>query len=401
MSPEVDEPKQVDYGASSYTSSFSYRFPLSLQIIFCLLQLVILPFLPESPRWLIARGKTAYAKEVILAICAASSFESSANATAMLADIQRAVEIENDNKPLYQDLFARGSLQYYRRTLLAFGVQAMQQLTGINVIAYYSTVIFKQSVHMSDHLALIMGGCVSIAFLCGTLVATQLIDRVGRRRVGKREIAPYLSPFKALLTPLPQQLMMYGYACTCIGMAITAIGTSKNTFAFGCAATFGLFFFNFNFGVGLQIPPWLYGVEITPLKLRYIAGAIIAASGWIWNYAVVQVTEPGISGIGYRYFIIWSVFNFCWFWVIYCAYSPHSAAIVVFPVHAKKSLRIVLRPVFYPETARKTLEELDFIFMKPEERDLAMGTGVDVALAATKLVDSKRAETVIKHVEEV
>jgi hypothetical protein len=32
-------------------------------------------------------------------------------------------------------------------------------------------------------------------------------------------------------------------------------------------------------GVGLQIPPWLYGVEITPLKLRYIAGAVSAASG--------------------------------------------------------------------------------------------------------------------------
>jgi hypothetical protein len=34
-----------------------------------------------------------------------------------------------------------------------------------------------------------------------------------------------------------------------------------------------------NSGIGLQIPPWLYGVEITPLKLRYIAGAVTAASG--------------------------------------------------------------------------------------------------------------------------
>ena len=89
---------------------------------------------------------------------------------------------------------------------------------------------------------------------------------------------------------------MYGFACSCIGMSIAAIGTSKSTFAYGCAATFGIFFFNFNVyvhinamlvyiltndnrGVGLQIPPWLYGVEITPLKLRYFAGAIAAASG--------------------------------------------------------------------------------------------------------------------------
>jgi hypothetical protein len=150
--------------------------------------------------------------------------------------------------------------------------------------------------------------------------------------------------------------MLCGYACACIGMMITAIGTSKTTFSYGAAATFGIFFFNFtlylgphprtktkdvltlrNSGIGLQIPPWLYGVEITPLKLRYIAGAVTAASGkshlgspytdrqlicgftgWIWNYVVVQVTQPGIEGIGYKFFIIFAALNFCWFWVVYC-----------------------------------------------------------------------------------
>lgn len=94
------------------------------------------------------------------------------------------------------------------------------------------------------------------------------------------------------------QLMMCGYACTCLAMITIAIGTSKSSFSYGAAATFGIFFFNFSLyekpnsacdliltmeisGVGLQIPPWLYGVEVTPLKLRYIAGAITAASGKI------------------------------------------------------------------------------------------------------------------------
>jgi hypothetical protein len=46
--------------------------------------------------------------------------------------------------------------------------------------------------------------------------------------------------------------MMYGLACTCIGMSITAIGTSMNTFAAGAAATFGIFFFNFNLYVSFE-----------------------------------------------------------------------------------------------------------------------------------------------------
>ncbi|MCJ1297870.1 hypothetical protein MMC08_000658 [Hypocenomyce scalaris] len=241
----------------------------------------------------------------------------------MFADIKLAVATENDGMSAWRDIFTMGDLQYFRRICLAFGAQAMQQLSGINVMAYYGTVVFKQSVGMSEHLALLMGGFTSLAFWAGTVVSLPIVDRFGRR-----------------------PLLLWGATFMSIGMAITAIGTSrKGDFQFGAAATFGIFFFYFNFGIGFQIVPWLYGVEITPLKLRYIAGAVSAASGWIWNYAVVQVTQPGIANIGYKYFIIWTILNFCFVWVIY---------------------------FFYPETAKLTLEELDYIFMRPADRPQIM-----------------------------
>ena len=59
-----------------------------------------------------------------------------------------------------------------------------------DVIAYYSTVVFKQSVGMSDHLALLMGGFVSMAFLLGTVLSVFIIDRVGRRPVSLT-VAPW------------------------------------------------------------------------------------------------------------------------------------------------------------------------------------------------------------------
>ncbi|KIW49471.1 hypothetical protein PV05_11145 [Exophiala xenobiotica] len=125
------------------------------------------------------------------------------------------------------------------------------------------------------------------------------------------------------------------------GMAITAIATPMTSFTAGAVAIFGIFFFYFNYGVGFQSSPWIHGIKVTPLKLRHFAGGIASASAWIWNYAVVQITQPGIESIGYKYFIVWAVLNFTWIWVIY---------------------------FFFPETAKKTLEELDFIFMKPEDR---------------------------------
>ena len=98
---------------------------------------------------------------------------------------------------------------------------------------YYSVVVFEQSVGMSAHLALLMGGFLSITFWVGTLVSTLLIDRIGRR-----------------------PLMMAGLAGSCIGMVITAIGTSYGTYKAGIAATFGIFWFQFVYGAGVQSAPW-------------------------------------------------------------------------------------------------------------------------------------------------
>ena len=50
----------------------------------------------------------------------------------MFSSIQVAVELEDNGKAAWRDLFSMGHLKYFRRMLLAFGVQGMQQLTGIS-----------------------------------------------------------------------------------------------------------------------------------------------------------------------------------------------------------------------------------------------------------------------------
>jgi MFS family permease len=107
------------------------------------------------------------------------------------------------------------------------------KLTVIDIIVYYSVVVFKQSVGMSDHLALLMGGFLSITFFAGTAVSIVLIDRIGRR-----------------------PLMMMGLAGACVGMIITAASVSFNTYKAGIAATFGVFWFQFMYGAGVQSAPW-------------------------------------------------------------------------------------------------------------------------------------------------
>ncbi|KAF2158390.1 hypothetical protein M409DRAFT_38271 [Zasmidium cellare ATCC 36951] len=285
----------IDYGVSSYASGFSFRFPLAFQAVFCVGQFLTMPFLPESPRWLVAKGRVEAASTVIASIHGVNHIRESDDAQLMFNDIQQAVTIEHDGKPAWKELVTSGPLRYRRRVVLAFATQAMQQLAGINVFAYYSTVIFEQSLGKSSHDALIMGGFTALVFFLGGCVGSSLADRLGRR-----------------------VMLMSGFAGASIGMALGAIGTSETSYSFGVVATFGIFFFQFIFGAGLLIPPWVYGVEIMPLKLRALGGSISAASGWIWNFAVVQVTPAGLESLGYGYFIMWAAFNFCFIWVIFC-----------------------------------------------------------------------------------
>lgn len=84
-----------------------------------------------------------------------------------------------------------------------------------------------------------------------------------------------------------------------------------------------------------MVVPWLYPSEINSLEFRTQGAAIATATNWITNFIVVQITPPGITNIGWRYYIIYTVFNFAFMPIIY---------------------------FFYPETANRTLEDLDLLF---------------------------------------
>lgn len=79
----------------------------------------------------------------------------------------------------------------------------------------------------------------------------------------------------------------------------------------------------------------LHRPEILPLRLRQIGTAGASACNWIINFMVVQVTPVGIANIGWRYYIIYAIFNACFVPVMY---------------------------FFYPETKGLELEDVDRLF---------------------------------------
>ena len=86
------------------------------------------------------------------------------------------------------------------------------------------------------------------------------------------------------------------------------------------------------FGIGWQGVPWLYPTEINSLSMRTKGAAIGTATNWIVNFLVVEITPIGIASIHWRFYIIWTVFNFSFVPIVY---------------------------FLYPETADHSLEDVD------------------------------------------
>ena len=114
-------------------SSISWRFPIAFQILFALIILATVMFLPESPRWLVLKGKEDEARTV-LALLNDLDEDSSFVQDEMTMIKSTVVEM---SKGSFKDLFTMTEDRHFHRVVLAYVNQAFQQVSGINLVTYY------------------------------------------------------------------------------------------------------------------------------------------------------------------------------------------------------------------------------------------------------------------------
>ena len=198
-------------------------------------------FLPDTPRWYYAKNKFEEGDDVLMRLHDAPLDDPAV--VDMKAEILASIALEEEehNKfSLLSLIWDNTDLRAGRRIRISFMILSLQQMMGINLSVYYSTVIFAQ-VGLSPFLAQLLAAVMNTGFATGTYFLPFTIERFGRRKV----------------------LIWSAFVLTiCMIVFVAMIGLPNPTLATQWTAVAAVIVYNFAFGYGWIGVPWLYGPEV-------------------------------------------------------------------------------------------------------------------------------------------
>lgn len=308
----------VDYGCAfiggepgSATASASWRVPMAVQCIACLMTMLFIYMLPESPRWLVKRGRLDEAREILKSLCGDDQeVEHVINTT------QSSLKLMQHNR--FGDLWKMTESRVVHRVLLALFAMFQSQICGINAITFHAPTIFEDNLRMSASQSRLVSSCIEIIQPIGALMAVLTVDKLGRRK-----------PF----------------FIAAIGMGVSLVlltGTtshSDNEMALHSAIAW-MITVNLAYSYGFLGCCFVYASEILPMRVRGMVTSMALLVTWVTNFLVVEVTLVGFDNIGYEYYIVYVCTNL--FLILPVVYF------------------------FFPETKGRSLEEVEELFLRSE-----------------------------------
>ena len=288
-------------GSDECLNEFGWRWMFASEIIPAGLFLILLFFVPDTPRSLVLKNKPEEALAVLVKV------NSEKEGKSILEEIKLSV-----NKTESGRLLSFGWLVIIIGILLS----VFQQFVGINVVLYYAPEIFK-TVSSGTDTALLMTIIVGIVNFLFTLIAIKTVDKYGRK-----------------------PLMLIG----AIGMGVAMLSLGFVFFAnlSGYFALFSMMLYVASFAMSWGPVTWVLLSEIFPNKIRGKALAIAVAAQWVSNY-LVSLTFPMMNDNSY----LTEQFNHGF------AYWIYGIMCILAVIFVKK---------YVPETKGKTLEEMENIW---------------------------------------
>ena len=223
-------------------------------IIPAVILLVGMFFMPESPRWLMSRGRTDDALDILRKT-------EGKNALEVSASIAGEIEKDSQNTSSWSDLFCK---EWKYPLIIAIGIMFIQQFVGINTVMYYSPTIFRMAGFDGSVAAIGASIGVGVINVIATLLSVYFVDRIGRRKL-----------FFIGMVGMVVSLSLLA------GSFLIDFGKVGKLVTVGCAFLYVTFY-------AISVGPlgWLIISEIFPQRLRGKGSSIGSLSVWVFNSIV-------------------------------------------------------------------------------------------------------------------
>jgi len=242
----------VDY---AFANMQGWRWMFGLAVIPAAIFALGMFYLPESPRWLVRRGRRDHARAIL------SRVRDSSDVEAELQDIERSFQ-ESQEHGNWRDLL---SPALRPALIVGIGLAVFQQVTGINTVIYYAPRIIQSAGISSASGAILTTAGIGVVNVLMTIVSMWLIDRIGRRPL--------------LLTGIA------GMAVT-LGVLGWAFHSASPSGALSWLAVISIMVYVASFAISLGPIFWLLIAEIYPLKVRSSSEGLAATFNWGSNLLV-------------------------------------------------------------------------------------------------------------------
>ncbi|KAF1837593.1 general substrate transporter [Decorospora gaudefroyi] len=318
----------IGYGCSFIPGeSASFRTAWGIQFVPCVLFMIGLPFLPESPRWLAKVDRAEESIHILAAIQANGNIEDP-YVIAEYEEIITALTAERLAPQGWRKFVYNGM---WKRTLAGFSVQAWQQLSGANIMTYYIVYVFAMA-GLEGNTNLVSAGVQYALFIIFSTIMFFFVDKIGRR------------------TLLVWGAIGMGFCHFVVGGTLGAhytyvpegVGGDDNIVMLvegPPAHTVIAFSYLLIIIYALTLAPiaWVYAAEVWSLETRAAGMGIAAIGNWLFNFAIGLFIPPAFVNIKWAVFVVFGIL---------CLLAAVQAFFT------------------YPETCGKTLEEVEFLFSK-------------------------------------
>ncbi|KAI1629151.1 general substrate transporter [Exophiala viscosa] len=268
--------------------SAQWRGPLGIALIWPVLMVLVCFILPESPRYLLMKGRVDEAREVVFRLHAIKGDVDNEFAREEFYQMSKQAELDRTMDPGWLEMFRRPS--YRKRTLMAMGFAFIGQSTGVLVLNNYGPTIYAALGYDTLYQLIFQCGWISVGIFTNLLGAL-VMDWTGRR-----------------------PLLMIGVGGCCVSLILEAAmvssfaaeATNKAGLEMGVAAAY---LFIAVYGMGIDVAGVVFYSELFPNHLRAKGIALSIGTIALTDLVYLQVAATAFANIGWKFYLVFIIIS--------------------------------------------------------------------------------------------